>query len=467
MRQFECCPRTRRWHLPSEMAYSRSAIAHRMPSWLRARRSAADRGTFTQATAVSLPNDANYYQQTWSANMLDLPQAWAITTGSAAVTVAVVDMGVRFDHPEHGANLTNDGYDFVSHVRAADRRKRSATEAAIFTSIDGDGDGPDADPTDPDDHRVRRHRRLLVPQYARRPRPVDGGNHRRVGNERHRHRRCELDREDSPDPRARHHGRRFVLRHRAGRALRRGLAGDRRRAAQSCRRPRSPIINMSLGGDGAITTCCRTPSPRRSSAGSLIVASAGNDGLRHSQLSRGVSRRDGRRRGRHGRRSSRRTRMRARTSRFRRRAAISVSTTTAAAACSDRAGTFAQPRRRTLRLRHVGVGAVRVGHRRASARAEAVAHRRAAALAHRDSSRRAPADCRAATRYGWGIVNAYNALTQQNGPPRSTIAASRRRDDGRVGGERAGRRERQLRVHEASRTAHTTAGGRRRAAATA
>ena len=31
--------------------------------------------------------------------MLDLPRAWAITTGSAEVTVAVVDMGVRFDHP--------------------------------------------------------------------------------------------------------------------------------------------------------------------------------------------------------------------------------------------------------------------------------------------------------------------------------------------------------------------------------
>ena len=48
--------------------------------------------------------------------MLDLPRAWGITTGSPNVIVASVDMGIRFDHPDIAANLTTDGYDFVSQI---------------------------------------------------------------------------------------------------------------------------------------------------------------------------------------------------------------------------------------------------------------------------------------------------------------------------------------------------------------
>ena len=48
--------------------------------------------------------------------MIDLPRAWTITTGSPSVIVASIDMGIRFDHPDIGPNLTNDGYDFVSQI---------------------------------------------------------------------------------------------------------------------------------------------------------------------------------------------------------------------------------------------------------------------------------------------------------------------------------------------------------------
>ena len=96
-----------------------------------------------------LPNDPFFWQQTWSANMLDLPRAWSIATGSASVLVASVDMGIRFDHPEVAANLTTDGYDFVS--QAAFDTTQTICGGGTFTTIDGDGDGPDADPTDPDD----------------------------------------------------------------------------------------------------------------------------------------------------------------------------------------------------------------------------------------------------------------------------------------------------------------------------
>ena len=60
--------------------------------------------------------------------------AWAITTGSPGVTVAVLDTGVRGSHPDLSSKL-NAGYDFVSR-----------------TSISNDGSGVDNDPTDPGDY---------------------------------------------------------------------------------------------------------------------------------------------------------------------------------------------------------------------------------------------------------------------------------------------------------------------------
>jgi serine protease len=63
---------------------------------------------------------------------VNLPPAWARTTGGEVV-VAVLDTGVRFEHPELKDKLLA-GYDFVSEVEYAN-----------------DGDGRDADPSDPGD----------------------------------------------------------------------------------------------------------------------------------------------------------------------------------------------------------------------------------------------------------------------------------------------------------------------------
>ena len=69
---------------------------------------------------------------------IDAQQAWDITQGSPAIVVAVFDTGVRMDHPDLAGKLLR-GYDFVSE----DGTNNFATA--------NDGDGRDADPSDPGD----------------------------------------------------------------------------------------------------------------------------------------------------------------------------------------------------------------------------------------------------------------------------------------------------------------------------
>ncbi|MBL8319759.1 MAG: S8 family peptidase, partial [Burkholderiaceae bacterium] len=64
--------------------------------------------------------------------------AWDVTPGSAAIVVAVIDTGVRPDHPDLVGKLLP-GYDFVSEDGPGD-----------FTTAN-DGNGRDSDPSDPGD----------------------------------------------------------------------------------------------------------------------------------------------------------------------------------------------------------------------------------------------------------------------------------------------------------------------------
>ncbi len=84
---------------------------------------------------VLVPDDT-YYPLQWHYPLINLPQAWDITTGADTVIVAVVDTGILAGHPDLQGQI-GQGYDFIRDITSA-----------------LDGDSIDADPEDPGDAGV-------------------------------------------------------------------------------------------------------------------------------------------------------------------------------------------------------------------------------------------------------------------------------------------------------------------------
>jgi len=226
------------------------------------------------AAATRLPNDGLYYVQTWSANMLDLPKAWAITTGSNNVIVASIDMGTRFDHPSMRGNTTADGYDFVS--LSPFTTPQDFCSGGTFTSAAADGDGPDPDPTDPDD--------VFFDSFSNCWFHSEGGSHGlwtsgiigALGNQGVGFAGVNWNVQIRPIRVLDITGSGFIFDIAQGILYAAGLpaAGADDGLVQTTR---APIISISLGGGR--TTTMGNAVAAAIAAGSLIVASAGNDGV--------------------------------------------------------------------------------------------------------------------------------------------------------------------------------------------
>jgi hypothetical protein len=234
-----------------------------------------ERPPAVQSVATRIPNDANYFLQTWSANMLDLPKAWGITTGSSAVTVAVVDMGVRFTHPSMG-NLTTDGYDFVTPFTLT-TPEPFCDGSPPLVSTEGDGDGPDADPTDPDDIEFDSSLGCWFHNPAGDHGLWTAGIIGAVGNQRIGIAGVNWNVKLRPIRVLDITGSGDFFDIAQGILYAAGLPAEGAGGAM-VQTTASPIINLSLGGTGNVPVLANAVAAAVA-AGSLLVASSGNDGL--------------------------------------------------------------------------------------------------------------------------------------------------------------------------------------------
>jgi len=106
---------------------------------------AASPNFIRHANAIFTPND-EYYPLQWNYPLINLPYAWGLAISGANTIVAVIDTGIVKSHPDLQGQLLP-GYDFIKDPDNA-----------------GDGDGIDADPSDPGDRSIRaRPARFMAP----------------------------------------------------------------------------------------------------------------------------------------------------------------------------------------------------------------------------------------------------------------------------------------------------------------
>jgi len=114
------------WRIPEGLSVRHAMrIARRMPGVL-------DVEPDHVLPIAQEPNDPEYCNQ-YAPPMMSVPQAWHLTVGSETATLAVIDSGVRYDHPDLAGNIyVNPGEDLNGN---------GIVDQDDYDGLDNDGNG--------------------------------------------------------------------------------------------------------------------------------------------------------------------------------------------------------------------------------------------------------------------------------------------------------------------------------------
>jgi subtilisin family serine protease len=88
-----------------------------------------------------VPNDP-YYNEQWSLDKIDMPQAWDIEKGKSDVIVAILDFGIQYDHPDIAGNMWSGiGYNFVNNSSTINPDDWTTHYAGTISAVSNNGIG--------------------------------------------------------------------------------------------------------------------------------------------------------------------------------------------------------------------------------------------------------------------------------------------------------------------------------------
>ncbi len=85
------------------------------------------------SNTLLFPNDPSYQDDTqYALDMINIESAWRYTHGDPNMTVALLDTGIDFTHPELADHIHPDGYSFVGQSMAQDQNGHGTLAAGII-----------------------------------------------------------------------------------------------------------------------------------------------------------------------------------------------------------------------------------------------------------------------------------------------------------------------------------------------